>query len=94
VRVFLAVPSDPLWVDSARGLVETLRKDLPRASWTRAESWHVTLLFLGDVDEGFVGRSSKRRPEKSRRARRPSFRSAAVHGCSASVSSPRPASSP
>lgn len=56
MRVFLAVPSDPLWVDSARGLVETLRKDLPRASWTRAESWHVTLLFLGDVDEGFVGR--------------------------------------
>lgn len=56
MRVFLAVPSDPLWVDSARGLVETLRSDLPRASWTRAESWHVTLLFLGEVDAGFVGR--------------------------------------
>jgi RNA 2',3'-cyclic 3'-phosphodiesterase len=56
MRTFLAVPSDPLWVDSARGLVESLRDSLPRASWTRTESWHLTLLFLGDVSGGFVDR--------------------------------------
>lgn len=56
MRVFLAVPSDPLWVDSARGLVESLRNGLPRASWTRAEGWHLTILFLGEVDAGFVSR--------------------------------------
>jgi RNA 2',3'-cyclic 3'-phosphodiesterase len=49
VRVFLAVPSEAIWVDSARGLVERLRGALPRASWTRPESWHLTLEFLGEI---------------------------------------------
>jgi 2'-5' RNA ligase len=56
VRVFLAVPSEPLFVDSARRLVEKLRSRLPRASWTRPESWHMTLQFLGEVDPSFVER--------------------------------------
>ena len=56
MRAFLAVPSDPLWVDSARGLLASLRNGLPHASWTRAESWHVTLLFLGEVGGEFVSR--------------------------------------
>jgi RNA 2',3'-cyclic 3'-phosphodiesterase len=50
VRVFLAVPSEPMWVDSARGLVERLRAAFPRASWTRPESWHLTLQFLGEIE--------------------------------------------
>jgi RNA 2',3'-cyclic 3'-phosphodiesterase len=54
VRVFLAVPSDPLWVDSARGLVGRLLQNLPRASWTKPESWHLTLAFFGEVDSDFV----------------------------------------
>jgi 2'-5' RNA ligase len=54
VRVFLAVPSDPLWVDSARGLVGRLQQNLPRASWTKPESWHLTLAFFGEVDSDFV----------------------------------------
>lgn len=56
MRVFLAVPSDPLFVDSARRLVEKVRSHLPRASWTRPESWHLTLDFLGEVDASFVER--------------------------------------
>lgn len=59
MRVFLAVPSDPLWVERARGLVERLQGSLPRASWTRPESWHLTLQFLGDVDPDFVRRYSE-----------------------------------
>lgn len=56
MRAFLAIPSEPMWIDSARGLVERLRSSLPRASWTRQESWHLTLLFLGEVDATFVER--------------------------------------
>ena len=56
MRVFLAVPSDPMWVDSARGLLERLREAVPRASWTRPESWHLTLHFLGEVAEEAVAR--------------------------------------
>lgn len=56
MRTFLAVPSDPLWVDSARGLIERMRQQLPRATWTKPESWHLTLLFLGEVHADFVPR--------------------------------------
>ncbi len=48
MRAFLAVPSEAMWVESARGLVERLRETLPPAVWTRPESWHLTLRFLGD----------------------------------------------
>jgi RNA 2',3'-cyclic 3'-phosphodiesterase len=49
VRSFVAIPSDPMWVESTRGLLERLRNSLPEASWTRPESWHLTLRFLGEV---------------------------------------------
>ncbi len=51
-RAFLAVPPDPVWSDSARSLLSKLRPELPDASWTRPESWHLTLRFLGDVSPG------------------------------------------
>lgn len=57
MRAFLAVPSEPMWVESARNLVERLRGSRPRAAWTRPESWHLTLRFLGDgVTAEFVER--------------------------------------
>jgi 2'-5' RNA ligase len=49
VRAFLALPRDRMWVESARALVERLQSTLPKASWTKPESWHLTLKFLGDV---------------------------------------------
>jgi len=49
VRVFLALPRDRMWGESTKGLVERLRSTLPSASWTKPESWHLTLKFLGDV---------------------------------------------
>jgi 2'-5' RNA ligase len=49
VRAFLAIPPDPSWSASARALLDRLRPQLPPASWTRPESWHVTLKFLGEV---------------------------------------------
>ncbi|HEV2064651.1 MAG TPA: 2'-5' RNA ligase family protein, partial [Thermoanaerobaculia bacterium] len=49
LRAFLAVPAPPAWVESARDLVAGLRGEMPDASWTRPESWHITLHFLGGV---------------------------------------------
>jgi len=51
VRAFLAVPSDPMWIESAKTLVARLHQSLPEASWTRPESWHLTLKFLGEVSQ-------------------------------------------
>lgn len=56
MRAFLAVPSEPMWVESARRLVEQLREKLPRASWTQPASWHLTLHFLGEIAEDAVAR--------------------------------------
>ncbi|HSS45490.1 MAG TPA: RNA 2',3'-cyclic phosphodiesterase [Thermoanaerobaculia bacterium] len=49
MRAFLAVPSEPGWVESTRQLSSRLREALPRASWTPAESWHLTLKFFEDI---------------------------------------------
>jgi 2'-5' RNA ligase len=51
VRAFLAVPADEAWVESACELVAGLRSRLPRASWTKPETWHVTVRFLGEISE-------------------------------------------
>ena len=56
MRTFLAVPSDPMWVESARRLVGELREREPRAAWTLPKSWHMTLHFLGEVAEEAVAR--------------------------------------
>ena len=46
IRAFLAIPSDGLGVESARGLLARLEAALPRASWTKPSSWHLTLKFF------------------------------------------------
>lgn len=49
MRTFLAVPADPGWVESLSELTAALALSLPPASWTRRESWHLTLKFLGEI---------------------------------------------
>ncbi|MEO8190741.1 MAG: RNA 2',3'-cyclic phosphodiesterase [Acidobacteriota bacterium] len=49
VRAFVAVPRDPLWSESARQFVETVRPTCPDSAWTRPSAWHLTLKFLGDA---------------------------------------------
>jgi 2'-5' RNA ligase len=56
VRAFLAVPSPRAWVASAQDLVARLRGALPNASWTKPSSWHLTLLFLGEISSEQVRR--------------------------------------
>ena len=52
IRAFLAVPSDGLWVESARALVARLEHALPKASWTKPSSWHLTLKFFERITPG------------------------------------------
>ena len=49
VRAFLALPPDPMWGESARGLVDALRPASPEAAWTKPSGWHMTLKFLGEA---------------------------------------------
>ena len=49
VRAFLAVPASDAWIASAHELLGGLKPSLPDASWTRPASWHLTLVFLGEI---------------------------------------------
>ena len=49
LRAFLAVPSDGMWVESARDLQARLKSMLPQASWTKPSSWHLTLKFFESI---------------------------------------------
>jgi 2'-5' RNA ligase len=60
VRIFLAVAGDPDWIESARRLSRDLQARLPKASWTRPESWHLTVRFLGEVSESAASRFAER----------------------------------
>jgi RNA 2',3'-cyclic 3'-phosphodiesterase len=54
VRAFLAVPADPGWQEAIRCRLDPVRSRWPRASWTRPESWHLTIRFLGEVSDEFA----------------------------------------
>ena len=49
MRAFLAVPPDPAWAAPVEERVRGLRPSLPSASWTRPESWHLTLRFFPEI---------------------------------------------
>jgi 2'-5' RNA ligase len=51
VRAFLAAPPDADWVGGAREWTARVRASSPSASWTRAETWHVTLRFFAEISE-------------------------------------------
>ena len=56
MRAFLAVPPDPAWAARAAALLGPLKSSLPSASWTRPESWHLTLRFFADIDAAAADR--------------------------------------
>jgi 2'-5' RNA ligase len=53
-RAFFAVAPDAGWVESARAFLARVRPDLPEASWTRPESWHLTLKFFGEASRNWL----------------------------------------
>ncbi|HEX5017117.1 MAG TPA: RNA 2',3'-cyclic phosphodiesterase [Actinomycetes bacterium] len=52
MRAFVAVMLPDAVRTSLESGVQTLRSVEPDLTWEAAERWHLTLTFLGDVDEG------------------------------------------
>lgn len=61
IRTFIAVELDPALTRAIAAVQDTLKRELHhltpgvRVQWTRPESIHLTLKFLGDIDESQVG---------------------------------------
>jgi RNA 2',3'-cyclic 3'-phosphodiesterase len=51
VRLFAGIPLDDAARTCVASAVAALRQTGYRARWVRPENWHVTLAFLGDVDD-------------------------------------------
>ena len=51
VRLFAGIPLDDAARSYVASAVETLIRDDVRARWVPPENWHVTMAFLGDVDD-------------------------------------------
>jgi len=56
MRLFVAIAPPPAVLDQLDALVEPLRGRRPDLRWTNREAWHVTLAFLGQVDEAAAAR--------------------------------------
>jgi len=56
MRLFVAIAPPPAVLDELDALVEPLRAGRLDLRWTGREAWHVTLAFLGQVDEAAAAR--------------------------------------
>jgi len=56
MRLFVAIAPPPAVLDELDALVEPLRARRLDLRWTNREAWHVTLAFLGQVDEAAAAR--------------------------------------
>jgi 2'-5' RNA ligase len=56
VRLFVAITPPVVALDELDAAVAPLRLDWPELRWTKPESWHITLAFLGEVEEAAADR--------------------------------------
>jgi 2'-5' RNA ligase len=56
MRLFVAIAPPPAVLDELDALVGPLRPRRQDLRWTNREAWHVTLAFLGQVDEPAVAK--------------------------------------
>jgi RNA 2',3'-cyclic 3'-phosphodiesterase len=77
MRLFVAVAIPAEVAGELEGAVAPLRDAWPGLRWTRREAWHLTLAFLGEVNEAVVPRLTPRLERAA--ARHPSL-SLAVGG--------------
>ena len=68
MRLFVAIAPPPDTFDELDALAGPLRAGRPDLRWTGRDAWHVTLAFLGQVDEAAATRL---RPRLERAVRRP-----------------------
>jgi 2'-5' RNA ligase len=69
VRLFVAVDLPGPLRGRVEELLAELRREVPDVRWTRAEGIHLTLKFLGEVEEGRVGEVAGALAGAARRAR-------------------------
>jgi 2'-5' RNA ligase len=55
MRLFIAVTPPAEALDELEAAVAPLRSSCPELRWTVRQNWHVTLAFLGQVDEAVAG---------------------------------------
>jgi 2'-5' RNA ligase len=51
MRLFVALTPPVEVIEELRQATAALRAELPALRWTRPEQWHLTLAFLGEVDD-------------------------------------------
>jgi RNA 2',3'-cyclic 3'-phosphodiesterase len=67
MRLFVAIAPPPAVLDELDALAGPLRARRPDLRWTSREAWHVTLAFLGQVDESAAARLLPRLERAARR---------------------------
>jgi 2'-5' RNA ligase len=67
MRLFVAIVPPPEALDELAAVVEPLRIAAPELRWAGRESWHLTLAFLSEVDEGLLAELSIRLERAARR---------------------------
>jgi 2'-5' RNA ligase len=60
VRLFVALTPPQGVLQALRAATAPLQELAPALRWTRPEQWHVTLVFLGEVDEGTTAELARR----------------------------------
>jgi RNA 2',3'-cyclic 3'-phosphodiesterase len=60
MRLFVAITPPAAALDELAAAVAPLRDAWPRLRWTDRRRWHLTLAFLGEVDEIVAGRLGPR----------------------------------
>lgn len=60
MRLFVALSPPAKALDELEAAVAPLRPTRPDLRWTSPESWHVTLAFLGEVDDGVLDKLTAR----------------------------------
>jgi RNA 2',3'-cyclic 3'-phosphodiesterase len=60
VRLFVAITPSAAALDELDAAIAPLRAAWPGLNWTSPQSWHVTLAFLGEVEEPVTSRLAER----------------------------------
>ena len=60
MRLFVAITPSAAALDELAAALAPLRDAWPRLRWTDRRRWHLTLAFLGEVDEIVAGRLGPR----------------------------------
>src|SRR5215472_11604352 len=67
MRLFVAIALPPEAASELDEVVAPLRPSWPELRWTGVDAWHLTLAFLGEVDEVVTGRLAHRMNNAARR---------------------------